>query len=78
MVSKGVQIFIIYYNTARHIRAKNHMKLPSTTPKTIKAYLIYSFYWIKMQTKTEDVYVTKVVGQQGFQNIWIYIFLIFL
>ena len=38
------------------------MKLLSTTPKTIKAYLIYSFSWIKMQTKNEDVYVTKVVG----------------
>ena len=49
-------------NTARHILAKNHMKLLSTTPKTIKAYLIYSFSWIKMQTQNEDVYVTKVVG----------------
>ena len=38
------------------------MKLLSTTPKTIKAFLIYSFSWIKMQTKNEDVYVTKVVG----------------
>ena len=38
------------------------MKLLSTTPKTIKAYLIYSFSWIKMQTQNEDVYVTKVVG----------------
>ena len=38
------------------------MKLLSTTPKTIKSYLIYYFSWIKMQTKNEDVYVTKVVG----------------
>ena len=38
------------------------MKLLSTTPKTIKAYLIYYFSWIKMQTKNEDVYVTKVIG----------------
>ena len=34
----------------------------SKTPKTIKAYLIYSFSWIEIQTKNEDVYVTKVVG----------------
>ena len=38
------------------------MKLLSTTPRTIKAYLFYSFSWINMQTKTEDVYVTKLVG----------------
>ena len=38
------------------------MKLLSTTPKTFKSYLIYSFSWIKMKTKIEDVYVTKVVG----------------
>ena len=48
-------------NTARHILAKNHMKLLSTTPRKIKAYLFYSFSWINMQTKTEDVYVTKLV-----------------
>ena len=49
-------------NTARHILAKNYLKLMSTTPRTIKAYLLYSFSWINMQTKTEDVYVTKFVG----------------
>ena len=38
------------------------MKLLSTTPSTIKAYLFYYFSWINMQTKTEDVYVTKLVG----------------
>jgi len=38
------------------------MKLLSRSPRTIKAYLFYSFPWIKMQTKTEDVYVTKLVG----------------
>ena len=38
------------------------MKLLGTTPRTIKAYLFYSFSWIKMQAKTEDVYVTKLVG----------------
>ena len=38
------------------------MKLLSTTPRTIKAYLFYSFSWIKMQTKNEDMYVTKLVG----------------
>ena len=38
------------------------MKLLSTTPRTIKAYLFYYFFWINMQTKTEDVYVTKLVG----------------
>ena len=40
----------------------NHMKLLTTTPRTIKAYLFYYFPWINMQTKTEDVYVTKLVG----------------
>ena len=38
------------------------MKLLSTTPRTIKAYLFYSFSWINMQAKTEYVYVTKLVG----------------
>ena len=38
------------------------MNLLSTTPRTIKAYLFYSISWISMQTKTEDVYVTKLVG----------------
>ena len=38
------------------------MKLLSTTPRTIKAYLFYYFSWINMQTKTEDVYVTEFVG----------------
>ena len=33
----------------------------STTPRTIEAYLFYSFSWIKIQTKTEDVHVTKLV-----------------
>jgi len=37
------------------------MKLLSTTPRTIKAYLFYSISWINMYTKTEDVYVTKLV-----------------
>ena len=49
-------------STARHILEKNHMKLLSRSPRTFKAYLFYSFSWIKMQTKTEDEYVTKVVG----------------
>ena len=49
-------------NTAIHILAKNHKKLLSTTPRTNKAYLFFPFSWIKIQTKTEDVYVTKVVG----------------
>ena len=60
-MSKRVQILPGTSNTARHILAKNHMKLLSTTPRTIKAYLIYSFSWINMQTKTEDVHVTKLV-----------------
>ena len=34
----------------------------SRNPRTIKAYLFYSFSWIKMQAKNEDVYVTKLVG----------------
>ena len=49
-------------NTAIHILGKNHMKLLNTTPRTIKAYLFFPFSWIKIKTKTEDVYVTKVVG----------------
>ena len=49
-------------NTARHIIAKNLIKLLSTTPRIIKAYLFYSISWINMQTKTKDVYVTKLVG----------------
>ena len=48
-------------NTARHILAKNYLKLMSTTPRTIKAYLFYSFFWNKKKTKTEDVYVIKLV-----------------
>ena len=38
------------------------MKLLSTTPRTIKAYLFYSFSWINMQTKAENMCVTKLVG----------------
>ena len=38
------------------------MKLLSTTPRTIKAYLFYSFSWINMHAKTEDMCVTKLVG----------------
>ena len=57
-------------NTARHILAKNHMKLLSRSPRTFKAYLFYSFSCIQMHTETEDVDVTKLVGlEQGFQNI---------
>ena len=41
--------------------AKNHRKLLSTTPRTIKDYLLYSFSWIKMQTKNEALDVTKLV-----------------
>jgi len=38
------------------------MKLQSKSPILFKDYLFYSFSWIKMQTKTEDVDVTKLVG----------------
>ena len=62
MMSKGFKFLPGTSNTARHILAKNHMKLLNTTPRTIKAYLFYSFSWINMQTKTEDMYVTKHVG----------------
>ena len=37
------------------------MNLLSTTPTTIKVYLFYSFSWIKIQTKNEDLHVTKLV-----------------
>jgi len=33
----------------------------SGTPRTFRASLIYSFSYIKMQAKTEDVNVTKLV-----------------
>ena len=61
-MSKGVQNFPGTSSTARNFLAKNHLKLLSTTPRTIKAYLFYSISWINMQTKTEYVYVTKLVG----------------
>ena len=35
--------------------------LLSRTHGTNKVYLFYSFSWIKIQTKTEDVHVTKLV-----------------
>ena len=38
------------------------MKLLSKTPRIIKAYLLYTFSWINMQAKTEDMCVTKLVG----------------
>ena len=41
--------------------AKNHRKLLSRTHGTIKDYLFYSFSWNKKKTKTEDVYVIKLV-----------------
>ena len=62
MMSKGFKFLPGTSNTARHILAKNYMRLLSTTPRTIKAYLFYSFSKINMHTKTEDVYVTKIVG----------------
>ena len=37
------------------------MQLLSRTPRTNKAYLFFPFSWIKIQTKNEDVYVTKHV-----------------
>ena len=61
-MSKGVQNFPGTSSTARHYLAKNHIELLSTTPRTSKAYLFFPFSWIKIQTKNEDVYVTKVVG----------------
>ena len=61
MMSKGFKFILGTNNTTRHMLAKNHMKLLSRTSRTIKAYLFYSFTWINMQTKTEDVYVTKLV-----------------
>ena len=61
-MSERVQILPGTRNTARHILAKNLLKLLSTTPRTIKASLFYSISWINMQTKTEDVYVSKLVG----------------
>ena len=62
MMSKRFQILPGTSNTVRHNQAKNHRQLLSRTPRTIKAYLFYSFSWIKDKTKTEDVYVTKLVN----------------
>ena len=62
MMSKRFQIFPGTSNITRYILAKNHMKLLSRTPRTIKAYLFYSFSWTNMQTKNKNVYVTKLVG----------------
>ena len=61
-MSKRFQILPGTSNTVRHNQAKNHRQLLSRTPRTIKTYLLYSFSWIKKQTKTKDVYVTKHVG----------------
>ena len=61
MMSKRFQILPGTSNTVRHNQAKNHRQLLSRTPRTIKAHLFYSFSWIKKQTKTEDVHVTKLV-----------------
>ena len=63
MMSKGFKFILGTNNTTRHMLAKNHMKLLSRTSRTIKAYLFYSFTWINMQTKTEDVFVTKLVDR---------------
>ena len=41
--------------------AKNHIQLLSRTHGTNKTYLSYSFGWIKIQTRTENVHVTKLV-----------------
>ena len=41
--------------------AKNHIQLLSKTHGTNKNYLSYSFGWIKIQTITENVHVTKHV-----------------
>jgi hypothetical protein len=48
-------------NSTIQILAKNHIKLLSGTPRTFKAYFFYYFSWIKIQTKNEDVDVTKLV-----------------
>ena len=37
------------------------MQLLSRTHGTNKVYLFYSFSWIKIQNKNEDVHVTKLV-----------------
>ena len=37
------------------------MQLLSRTPRTNKAYLFFPISWIKIQTKNEDVHVTKLV-----------------
>ena len=61
MMSKGFKFLPDANNTARHKLAKNHMKLLTRTPRINKAYYFYSMSWIKIQTKTEDVHVTKLV-----------------
>ena len=37
------------------------MKLLARNPRINKAYYFYSILWIKIQTKNEDVHVTKLV-----------------
>ena len=41
--------------------AKSHIQLLSRTHGTNKTYLSYSFAWIKIHNRTENVYVTKLV-----------------
>ena len=60
-MSKGVQNFPGTSSTARHYLAKNHIYLLSRTHGTNKVYLLYSFSWIKIQTKNEGMHVTKLV-----------------
>ena len=62
MMSNRLQILPDTSNPVRHNQAKNHRQLLSRTPRTIKAYLFYSFSWIKKKTKTEDVYLTKLIN----------------
>ena len=37
------------------------MKIMTRTPRINKAYYFSSISWIKIQTKTEDVHVTKLI-----------------
>ena len=45
----------------RHKLAKNYMKLLTRTHGTNKAYYFYSISWIKIQTRPENMHVTKLV-----------------
>ena len=61
MMSKRFQFLPDANNTSIHKLAKNHMKLLTRTPRINKAYYFYSISWIKIQTRTENMNLTKLI-----------------